>query len=408
MKESSTTITTSSASSRTLGSFLPTRLPSNLGQDPASELTEGGFETTLELSGDGSNSSTVHESEGKPIKIVGLEDILSVAFLVDGKQIVSGGDEGKIRRWRTVDGKEVEVPIDARSTVINIAVSPDGKWIVSGTSSGELTVWDVLSHEKVTGWKGHKSWVYAVDISPDGKRIATGSYDGTICVWLLSTGEQLSGLSRHDHWVVGVKFSPNGRLIASATQDSIRVWDSQNGRCLVNVPVSVAASANQSLAWVNNSNSLFALSPNGKINYLDASTGTMLSSWPIHNSHRPRCIALARNGTFITASVGSSVSFWDTTTHEQIGPIISHTGNVSSMAISENYDLVIGGGTAITLWSISDELPSSYCEDVSALSSKVHCAGFVPSGKSLMSVVRSRDFLPVVSRWFLPLCRIPP
>ena len=43
------------------------------------------------------------ESETKPIEIDG---IYSVVFLADGSHIVSGGEEGKIRRWRVEDGRE--------------------------------------------------------------------------------------------------------------------------------------------------------------------------------------------------------------------------------------------------------------------------------------------------------------
>ena len=38
-----------------------------------------------------------------------------------------------------------------------------------------------------------------------------------------------------------------------------------------------------------------------------------------------KCIALASNGTFIAASASSSlVSFWDATTHKQVGPVMTH------------------------------------------------------------------------------------
>ena len=43
------------------------------------------------------------ESETKPIEIDGIH---SVAFLADGRHIVSGGEEGKIRGWRVEDGRE--------------------------------------------------------------------------------------------------------------------------------------------------------------------------------------------------------------------------------------------------------------------------------------------------------------
>ena len=330
---------------------------------------------TLELSENSSNSSTVHESEAKLIKIVGQHDMNSVAFSVDGGHVVSGSSEGKIQCWRAEDGKEVGTPIDATSETVNIAVSRDGKWIVSGTKSGELTVWDAESHKKVARWKGHSKEVVAVDISPDGTRVATGSYDCTACIWSLSTGLRLLGPLEHNFTVTTAKFSPDGCLIATAAWQSVRVYNvAENGRLLINFPNTVAGKHNsESLVWANESKHLFTLSFFGKINHLDVSTGTALSSWPIHGGGEPGCIALAKNGTLIAASAGRSVSFWDTATYKQVGSIVKHKDLVRSMAISANYDLVIGGGRTITLWRICKVLPSSYHKDVSAIPCKIRC-----------------------------------
>ena len=328
---------------------------------------------TLESSENSSSSSTVHRSEGKPVVIVGRHDIYSVAFLGDRKHIVSGGEEGNIRLWRRLDGREVGTPMNAKSEVNNIAVLRGEKWIVSGTYSGELAVWDAQSQKKVTEWKGHSKWVYAVDISPDEGRIATGSGDETACVWSFSqnslTPQRLLGPLEHSASVIVAKFSPDGSLISTATwrYDSIRVYKSQNGLLLIDVPIRVAGGRNQSLVWVSDSKHLFALSLDGKINYLDVSTGSTLFSWPIHPDGSARCIALASDGTFIAASAGSSVSFWDTTSHKQIGSLVKHTDHVMSMAVSENYDLVLGGRHTITLWNIYNVLPLSSHKNVSAL-----------------------------------------
>ena len=312
------------------------------------------------------SSSTVHKSEVKPIEIVGQHHIYSVAFLGGGKHIVSGGEEGKIRCWRAEDGKEVGTPMDG-SEVNNIAVSRDGKWIVSGKYSGELTVWDAESRKKVTEWQGHGRLVNAVDISPDGKSVATGSRDSTACVWSLS-GQRLLGPLKHASTVVVSKFSPDGSFIATGTWlRSARVYDGQSGHLLVDIPVGIASLHNQALVWDNNGKNIFALSLDGRISYIDVSTGTTLFSWPIHIENIPGCIVLAGNGTFIAASDGPSVSFWDTTTRKRIGSIINHSHDVVSMAISANDDLVIGGGQAITQWNIHDVLPSSYHTDVSGV-----------------------------------------
>ena len=260
--------------------------------------------------------------------------------------------------------------MNARSHVRNIAVSQDGKWVVSGTKTGQVTVWNAESHTKVTEWKAHNKEVCAVDVSPDGTRIATGSVDCTLCVWSLSTGQRLLGPVKHDYWVAAVRFSPNGRLIATATweRDSVWIYDSRNDSLLVEFPVEVGSRRNQSLAWASDSKRLFALSCHGNIHRLDVSTGTALSKWAIHSSNNPICIALGSNDTFIAASANASTSFWDTTTHEQIGCVIERTHFIISMAVSANYDFVTGGGKTVTLLRLRDILHSRYFDNVRVFS----------------------------------------
>ena len=331
---------------------------------------------TQEPSGNSSSSSVVHRlKEAKPIVIDNQHFIFSLAFLVDAKHVVSSGEEGKIRRWRTEDGKEVGVEMDAGNFVFSVAVSRDGRWIVSGTVDGVVTVWSAKSHSKVTEFRAHGEDVGAVDVSPDATKIATGSNDCTVCVWSLSTGERLLGPLQHNYWVVAAKFSPDGRLIATATYkwcDSVRVYDSQDGSLLVDFPVRVHSWLNYTLAWANDSTQLFALSHDGCILRLDVSAKTTLSKWHIHtsndpnlNDNHPMCIALASNGTFIAASAGSSVSFWNTTSQKQIGTVINYTHHVASMAMSTNCDLVTNGGKQITLRTLIGTLPSPYVDNVS-------------------------------------------
>lgn len=318
-------------------------------------------------------SSNRHQKV-KTVEVDGEGSIRSVAFLVDGRHVLSGGVDGKIRCWRVQDGEEVGTPIDAWSTVCTIAVSPDGKCVVSGTNSGRVTVWDAESHKKVIELAGHNDWVRAVDVSPDASRIATGSYDKTACVWSLSTGKRQLGPLEHDWSLAAVKFSPDGHLLATATwcRTSLRIYDNENGGLLVDFPLQVSSSENQSLAWASEGNQLFALSRDGYISRLDVYNGTTLSRWPIHSSNNSRCIALTGNCKFIAASAGSSVSFWDTTTLKQIMPVIEHTALVVSMAISEEYDLAIGGGNQIALRNIHAMLHSSYNEDTSTFASKAN------------------------------------
>ena len=331
------------------------------GQDIIWSLIDG--RKTLESSGTRPSSSDAHQ---KMVEIDGQDIIWSVAFLVDGRHVVGGGLESKIRRWRVDDGVEEEgTPMDAGEWVCDIAVSQDGKWIVCGTWTGEVRVWNAETHERVTKFTAHSNRVRAVDVSSDSTKIATGSNSGIACVWSLSTGEQLLDLLEHGQYVSAVKFSPHRHLIATGSNDSVRIYDSQDGCLFVDVPIGVISSSSQSLAWSSNGVQLFVLSSDDHIHCLDTSTGTTLSQWPVHGNDS-MCIALASNDAFIAAAFRSSISFWDTTTYNQIGSI-QHTADIGCMAISANYELVISSDEKISLCNLSNILPSSYCTLVDAI-----------------------------------------
>jgi hypothetical protein len=59
------------------------------------------------------------------------------------------------------------------------------------------------------------------------------------------------------------------------------------------------------------------------------------------------------------ASTASSVSFWDATTHQQLGFTIHRTRPVWSMTISSNRTIATGGAEKITLRNLCDILPLS-------------------------------------------------
>ena len=71
--------------------------------------------------------------------------VTSVAFSPDGKQIVSGSDDGTVRLWDAATGA-LQQPLERYSSwVTSVAFSPDGKllpslrvssdWVVEGTSN---------------------------------------------------------------------------------------------------------------------------------------------------------------------------------------------------------------------------------------------------------------------------------
>ena len=289
--------------------------------------------------------------------------IYSVAFHSDGMQLLSGKGAG-LRRWRVADGQEVG---DRMGMGLNyaISVSRDGKWIVCGTNKG-ASVCDAKTHEKVIEVESAND-VGAVDISPESTRFATGAGrdDHIASIWNIVTGERLVGPLQHDAYIDGIKFSPNGEHIATANDNSIRVFDSRNGDQLITINARIPYStwaATTPLAWSNNGKQIFAASSDRKIKSFDVSTGSQLAEFQVHGDGEVLSIALAPNGKFIATFAGHSISFCDTSTLTQIGPVVDNSQDVRSIVLSPDCSYLATGGFDgnITIRNLNNILPDLY------------------------------------------------
>ena len=269
-------------------------------------------------------------------------------FSANGEHLLSGGLNQNVQVWRVQDGQRVAT-IEVEY-VLCLAVSKNEKWIAGGTLWGEVIVWDAETYETVWKLRKDSRSIHAVDFSPDSMTLVSGS-QFTATIWDVASGEKVRTL-QHERRVIAAKFSSDGDRIATATDTykghgTIQVWNRKYGHLLLNIPVSATSSYNNGFWWFNNH--IFVVS-GSTIKQLDASTGSTLYEWPGPNNNDYSCIAVPRHGKFIAYSTGHSVTFWDTSTHWQIG-LVEHTEDICLIALSpDDRSLAIGGsyGTIIT------------------------------------------------------------
>ena len=277
--------------------------------------------------------------------------------------LFSGTSNG-IQQWRLADGHEVGK--QAGMNVGAISVSRDQKWVVCGTVDG-ASVWDAEIRKKVIEVEG-KEYVGGVDVAPDCSRFATGTSAGKANIWNITTGERLVGPLELGDSVIGIRFSPDGgRTIATLSRgDSpIRIFDSNDGNQLLSIKNSMTFYTPLTpIAWSTESQRLFAISNGHKINCFDSSTGSKLAEWQIHENCNPNdmSIALSPNNKFIAACSGRFLSFWDTSTHTQLG-IVEDISQIYSIAFSPDGNRLASGALdlgRIIIWDLGGIIPESY------------------------------------------------
>jgi len=81
--------------------------------------------------------------------------------------------------------------------VWSVAFSPDGRQILTGSDDGTAKIWDAQTGQEIGTISGHTASVNSVLFSTDGRTLLTASDDGTVRLWDISDITEPSGL---DEW----------------------------------------------------------------------------------------------------------------------------------------------------------------------------------------------------------------
>jgi WD40 repeat protein len=168
----------------------------------------------------------------------------SFGMSADGRRIFT--HSGSTGRWgwdaqdgRWLEESEVEDTSDNRPrvdyergregfTVTSVATSADGRRVVEGSNEGRVRYWD--GEKEVQILQGSGPIVHCVAISGDDSRIAAGSWDGSVQLWDADTGRALQFLTDPENSIDQLVMNEDGRVVvASLHNGPLKVWDTESG-----------------------------------------------------------------------------------------------------------------------------------------------------------------------------------
>lgn len=154
--------------------------------------------------------------------------VLTCRFDPDGDFLFGGAEDNNFHRWELFTASAAHLP-GHKSWVGTLSFLPGpGKQIVTGGHEGKLVWWNALAPvpAAVRTIEAHKGYIRAVSVSPDGQLIATGGNDALVRVWSAADGTLVKELAGHPRHVYNVAFDPSGKFLLSGDlMGVIKQWE---------------------------------------------------------------------------------------------------------------------------------------------------------------------------------------
>jgi len=163
------------------------------------------------------------------------QECIALAFSRDGKSIISGWQDGKIRAFFPQSGRIMFTIHDAHKNGVSalVGTSDSGK-IVSGGIEGEVRIWDIRSDCQVMtqSMKEHRGRVFQLRLKQDDSQAVSASADGSVIIWDLSTGHRVSCLFDSTQFKSLIYHPDESQLVTTGSDRKITYWDVFDGSAI--------------------------------------------------------------------------------------------------------------------------------------------------------------------------------
>lgn len=248
------------------------------------------------------------------------------------------------------------MPQNVKPGVAGLSLSRDGKTLVVGGGDAKIRFIDMTTGQVTRTLIGHTNAVYRAIFSPDERLIASSSRDLTARIWDVSTGRELWKLKGFRCSVKAVAFSPDSQMLAAAANDGmVKLYDVKTGkelRSLVHVNSTDIDMSVYAVAFGRNGKKVYAANGDGTISEWDVADGKETRAWKAHD-HTTMKLAFSPDYSLLASLGDSVVKLWDTVTWREVRSLsMSRMGDAiamppSALAFSNDGKLIAGSDVGL-------------------------------------------------------------
>lgn len=321
-------------------------------------------------------------------------------FSSDGKKMVlsyRGGDT----IYNSDTGTPV-IPLKTNGPNDVLSWSPDGKTIVSGSPDSTIRIWNAITGKQLTKEKKMNDITYSIHFTPDSKQFLLSMDHSAVMVDattlnIIATLENYISLyeafssSNED---VTLRFSPDGKKLAQLTNtvykpprslniplllhDSLRLWDTQNGKVLFTLGGLEQRSDHSFFSPDNKKIVIVDTGRTAKVR--DVRSGDVL--FELASTYNSQSARFDPDGKKILVATGRSVKIFNADNGDLVSTVAGNKADVSDAQYSKNGKWIV---TASDIYNI-ETWDAGFGKKLVAIPGKrdeLRKAAFSEDGKSI-------------------------